>query len=335
MPHLRIAGISFWLISLMGLSCEQPTPLEEANLSPAFPVISGVNYSQTQFLPDSGVDLTPVSAQWISLVPQYFGRQRRPIITRQFRWEDLIPEAILQARDAELFIMVKPHIDFDNNRIFRGDFTLDTEADWREFENRYAELVLEMADLCQVYQVEILCIGTELRTFATQRSEYWKELIRQVRGRYSGKLVYAANWDEYHLIPFWEELDYIGINAYFPLSRTPVPSPEELKQGWIWYADAMAQNQAQWGKPVLFTEYGYRSIEQATWKHWELGPGTPSEAVQSRGYAAFFETFWEKRWVAGGFLWEWVPQPPRGANTRWTPQGKAAEAVIKEWYQKK
>ena len=48
----------------------------------------------------------------------------------------------------------------------------------------------------------------------------WVELIEKVRTVYSGKLTYAANYDNYQDVGFWNHLDFIGINAYFPL-RNP------------------------------------------------------------------------------------------------------------------
>jgi hypothetical protein len=45
-------------------------------------------------------------------------------------------------------------------------------------------------------------------------------------------LTYAANWDKYDQVSFWDELDFIGIQAYFPLTDQTNPSAEEIKKGW-------------------------------------------------------------------------------------------------------
>jgi len=45
----------------------------------------------------------------------------------------------------------------------------------------------------------------------------WKKLIQNIRKIYSGQLTYAANFDNYQNIAFWEDLDVMGINAYFKL----------------------------------------------------------------------------------------------------------------------
>ena len=327
----RIVGLTvlIWL-----LACEQ-SDLPDSSLSPVQgDRFNGVNYSLTHLLPEEGIDLEPISGNWVALVPQYFGNQGQTLITQVHRWERIIPTSIELAQEKGLSILIKPHIDFNQNRIFRGEFVLENEADWKLFEAAYTERILELASIAEQYQVEAFCVGTELRLFVLKRSDYWRDLIAQVRARFSGQLVYAANWDEYHEIPLWDQLDYIGVNAYFPLSKTPTPQPQELLLGWMWYKDALQHLSEKTGKPILFTEFGYRSIEQATWKHWELGIGNPSESVQALGYEVFFQTFWEEPWVAGGLIWEWVPNPPRGINTRWTPQGKLAEEVIGEWYKK-
>ena len=321
---------SFCLLLLW--ACEEDTTLLKGGSFPSGPKITGVNYSQTHILEENSMDLRPIAARWVALIPQYFGRQGEVSINSPFRWDRLLPEAIDQAQDSGLSIMVKPHVDFNESQVFRGDFTLDSEEKWQTFEAEYREIILSLADIAENKKVEMFCIGTELRTFVLKRPEYWRDLIIQVKGRFSGELVYAANWDEYHEIPFWDALDYIGVNAYFPLARTRIPSVEELRLGWTWYIDALEAQANRFCKPILFTEYGYRSAEQATWKHWELGVGTPSDSVQKLGYQAFFESFWEQPWVAGGLIWEWIPDPPRFDNTRWTPQGKSAEAVIREWY---
>jgi hypothetical protein len=57
--------------------------------------------------------------------------------------------------------------------------------------------------------------------------------------------------------------------------------------------------------------------------------------AQATAYRALFETFWNEPWFAGGFLWKWFDShAERGGpdNTRFTPQNKPAEEVIREWY---
>ena len=48
-----------------------------------------------------------------------------------------------------------------------------------------------------------------------------------------------------------------------------------------------------------------------------------------------FDTFWKEEWFAGGFIWKWFhdhEQSGGGDNSRFTPQNKPAETVIKTNY---
>jgi hypothetical protein len=80
--------------------------------------------------------------------------------------------------------------------------------------------------------VEALCVGTEFKVGAVRREAFWRGLIARIRQKYHGKLTYAANWDEFPNMPFWDALDFVGINAYMPLSDAVTPSVSDLKMAW-------------------------------------------------------------------------------------------------------
>ena len=77
------------------------------------------------------------------------------------------------------------------------------------------------ARLAEELHLDMLCIGAEF-VVATQSkfTARWKTLIADVRNSFSGRLVYAANWNgagaygvpipEYLQVGFWSDLDYIG-----------------------------------------------------------------------------------------------------------------------------
>jgi hypothetical protein len=46
-----------------------------------------------------------------------------------------------------------------------------------------------------------LCFGTELE-FGSQKTQYWMQLIQKIKKVYTGKLTYAANWDDFDKVPF-------------------------------------------------------------------------------------------------------------------------------------
>ena len=87
------------------------------------------------------------------------------------------------------------------------------------------------AEYAESHQIPILCIGTELE-LTSGREKEWRTLIDEIRVVFSGELTYAANFTEYEKIRFWDALDYIGIQAYFPLTDRVNPGLESLKKGW-------------------------------------------------------------------------------------------------------
>ena len=120
-------------------------------------------------------------------------------------------------------VMVKPQIwIFDGQ--FTGNMKMPSEEDWKKLEASYEAFILLYAEMAEETQSDIFCIGTELKTFVNERPEFWNDLIKKVREVYTGKITYAANWDEYAKTPFWSELDFIGVNAYFPLCERENPT---------------------------------------------------------------------------------------------------------------
>ena len=107
--------------------------------------------------------------------------------------------------------------------------------------------------------IEALAIGTELHRTTVERDADWRRLIAKIRTIYSGDLTYAANWwREYEEIRFWDVLDFIGIQAYFPLTDSESPTLEQLTEGWAQHLAPIEAIQKRFGKPVLFTEIGYK-----------------------------------------------------------------------------
>ncbi len=105
----------------------------------------------------------------------------------------------------------------------------------------------------------------------------WRRLIRQTRSIYSGDLTYAANFDQYHQVGFWDALDYMGINAYFSLrSGERDQSGEDaleaaLRAGWLealGEIDALRKAEVIEDKPVIFTELGYTRWQNSTVHPW-------------------------------------------------------------------
>ncbi|MBC8152591.1 MAG: hypothetical protein H7Z72_06740 [Bacteroidetes bacterium] len=308
--------------------------------------INGVNFvAPVKLVPESCmVPVRQLNAGWVALNPYAFIRKGQPDVfyNNDQQWwgerPDGVRACVQYAHKQGLKVLIKPHV-WVEGQGWAGDFTLTSEADWQRWEQTYARYVLMMAHIARETGAEMLCVGTEFRQAVKQRPAFWKRLIRDVRAVYAGKLTYAANWDEYATVPFWSQLDYIGIDAYFPLSEQTTPSVAELTKNWQPHADAIRKLSQRQNKPVLFTEYGYRSVDKTAGKQWELPDSWQQKApanmaAQTNAYVALYQTFWQQPWFAGGFVWKWYDDPKAGGaqDSDYTPQRKPAETVIRRYY---
>jgi len=241
-----------------------------------------------------------------------------------------------ELRKKGIKIMIKPQI-----WVWRGEFTgfieMKNEANWKILEDSYSKFILEYAELANAVKAELFCIGTELEKFIENRPEYWMTLIKKIRTKYKGELTYAANWDEFKRTPFWGDLDYIGVDAYFPISDSKTPTVEESLEGWKTHKQVIYKMSQKHAKPVLFTEYGYRSVDYSGKTPWisDRSMNQVNLEAQTNTTQALFETFWEEDWFAGGFIWKWFHKHDKVGgkeNFMFTPQNKPAEALLREQY---
>ena len=248
------------------------------------------------------------------------------------------------ARQYGIRSLLKPHLWVRGRGTWPGDINMASAADWNAWFASYSVFILHYAELAEKAHFDGLCIGTEL-LHATEpaHEKDWRTLIRQIRRVYHGPLTYAANWAvEYQQIRFWDALDYVGIQAYFPLSTAASPPLDTLLRGWQPHVKALAAWQRKIKKPIVFTEIGYKTTANAAAKPWEWPEqlaafDAPDEATQARCYEAMFRACWGQPWLKGMLIWKWYPGlAPDGSARRhadFTPQHKAAEAVLARWYE--
>ena len=247
------------------------------------------------------------------------------------------------ARQQGIRTLLKPHLWVRGRSAWPGDVNMASEADWQAWFASYSRFILHYAQLAETARMDGFCIGTELQ-HATEpaHSNAWRVLIRQIRRVYHGPLTYAANWSgEYQQIRFWDALDYVGIQAYFPLSPAAAPPLDTLLRGWQPHLRALAAWQQRIRKPVVFTEIGYKTTPDAAARPWDWPDrtaafATPDEATQARCYEALFRACWGLPWLKGLFIWKWYPglaaDGPARRHADFTPQHKPAEAVLARWF---
>jgi hypothetical protein len=89
--------------------------------------------------------------------------------------------------------------------------------------------------------------------------------------------------------------------VYYGLSSAITPTPEELLAAWSAWGDDLDAWQAGHGKPVIFGEIGYRSLDQAAYRPWywadlSCRPEDYNGLGQANAYAAAFEFLSTKPW---------------------------------------
>jgi hypothetical protein len=280
--------------------------------------------------------------------------------------EDLVA-AIREANDDGLDVLLKPHIDLDSGQ-FRGRL-LNTAgpAKVEEFFGRqedgtyadgsYGELITRYAGIAEAEGVPIMLIGTELVDLAKSRANlpYWQQLIEDVRDIYSGDLSYATIVGEELFVRFWDELDYISLDLYPPLTDSAAPSVGELVDGWtelpttergleayfnLPITDLIAEMSEQYGKKVLITETGFRSVDGIASRPFDFElMGFSDLQEQQDAYESFFIAAEQEmgEFLDGVFLWEYPNQPAQEDGTverafGYTPQNKPVIDQIEDFF---
>ncbi|MFT6213665.1 MAG: hypothetical protein ACJAS3_000049 [Roseivirga sp.] len=256
------------------------------------------------------------------------------------------------AKSNRIKTILKPHIWLrDEGGKWRGEIKMKSEKDWQKWFSDYEDFIMHYAKLAEETQMEMLCIGTELHQTCIEREDDWRNLIAKIRTAYSGPLTYAANFsNEYEDVKFWDDLDYIGIQAYFPLVMNEEPSVEELKEGWKKPIEELKAFSHRYNKPILFTEVGYKSTKDSGITPWEWPQRLAeaeraeivSEQTQANCFEALFLAVMDEPWLAGIHIWKWYPNYGNNTNRRnslmenidFTPQLKMAEKVVVDGFLK-
>lgn len=342
MKHFLYTSLVFFVIALIYLL--KPFKAQSGNPE----LIKGI----TMVAPPKPFEVNPmdeikkVKTEWVAIIPYAFSKKGKPeIIYKDLHWQwwGEKPEGILEstrlAKKAGLKIMLKPQVWMHDEWVGNVDF--QTEEEWLIWERDYRNYLIQQVQLAKDEQVEMICIATEYQQAVMKRTPFFRSIIAEIRSIYSGKLCYSANWDQYREIPFWDVLDFVGISAYFPLCDDKTPDIKTLKNAWRFYIEEMESFSKKVNKPILFTEFGYLSVDGCAGKTWELEKQIEvypiNQKAQANAYDALFSSLWPKSWWAGGFVWKWFPngEGHEGYPEKdYTPQAKEAEKILSNWFEK-
>jgi hypothetical protein len=182
----------------------------------------------------------------------------------------------------------------------------------------------------------------------------WRHIIHAVRaatynnyigtgsqqgGKFTGKLIYAAGWEagdaatssnqgEFEGIQWWDAVDAIGVNAFFPLTTDADLQVTDLENAWhgkgvdlSGQGDIYSRLQKvadKFGKVIIFTQVGYESTQGANSHPGRTEPGvTPDGQEQLADMQALLKTFTGTAWWAGVFWSYDQPVVPRSSQAIW------------------
>ncbi|MFF4544324.1 hypothetical protein ACFY1J_08750 [Streptomyces sp. NPDC001406] len=271
-------------------------------------------------------------ARWVTFTPTWY--QKRVTDSALHTTEETASDASLRgiverAHAAGLKVMIKPHVDLPGDADRAGIRPRDRAA-WFA---AYRRFITHYADIAADTGAEQLAVGTELAGVSGDTAA-WTQVIKSVRDHYDGPLTYAANYDEYQHIHFWQALDLIGIDAYWPLVEKPTTDPALLDRAWAPIREKLAAYSARQHRRILFTEAGYVSQRGATTAPYSWTVSThPADAEQAAAYRALLDSFEGRTWWAGVCWWMWDDWPNSGetpAHLAYTPHGKPAEEVLRQ-----
>ncbi len=242
-----------------------------------------------------------------------------------------VTHAIATCHNRGMKVMLKPMVDCRDGE-WRGN--IKPSADWF---NAYGDFMAFWAQIAQEHKVESFCVGCELVKTVSWSSS-WRSVAEAVKAHYAGSLTYAANHGNEKSIDWWDELDYIGIDAYYSLTNKNNPSLDKLKSAWESRADSIESwVNSDWpGMKVAFTEVGYQSVDGTNRTPWWRDPSSHAMDLQEQAdcYEALLSVCGQRQWWLGAFWWNWETDPDGGGgdDPYWTPMNKPAEDVLATHY---
>ncbi len=220
-----------------------------------------------------------------------------------------------------------------------GEITMQNEADWNLFFAYYEKWIMHYALMAEIYRFEMFCIGVEFQNASLSEHNKWDALFDKVRTVYSGNITYAANWGaEFETVSFWDKLDFISVNCYYPLSAKTNPTDAELLSAFENNLNTIEKVHTKYNLPVVFTEIGFKSIA-SPWiaPHKDADEQDYNEDSQRRCYEVMIKAMADEPWIKGVYLWKWPSYMDfsKEYTKDFNPCNKQAEKTISKWFLEK
>jgi len=239
-------------------------------------------------------------------------------------------------------VNLNPFIEIDNpysiGHKWRGDIDFSGN-ELQDFFMNYRKYMLDMAYVAKKAGATRLYIGSELKTLSSKPEAYqlWLKVINDVRQIYesSGTLSYAANYNEYKRVLFWNQLDEIGIDAYFPLASTfqakglNNPSSNIMVANWEKHLAILKKFSEQYKKPIIISEWGAVPYDLTSCQPWNWAPSTTHDIEeQTNAYKATLEAIKHQGdWLEDVQFWHWGMTGNLESNYSITPDSRVMQQV--------
>ncbi len=258
--------------------------------------------------------LVAKGTNWISITP--FGRiwsLQDTEIQMDFEapYEEnrvAIRRMIRQAKARGLKVLLIPHLWVETEG-WRGEIDPGTPEGWEAYQQSYRDFVLNWARDAQAAGADALSIGVECKSWSGRFGGFWTDFIADVREAFDGLLTYSANWDEAEAVLFWDQLDFIGINAFYPLADHDGATDAEYLEGAKALVPSLEELTEVLQMPLVFVEVGYTTRNDAAVQPWLWPDGMENvvidEREQARAMAILLHPFLHERFFAGFFYWRY------------------------------
>lgn len=243
-------------------------------------------------------------------------------------------EFVIQlAHDYQFSIMIRPILDEESliqDQRWRGQLQPTHPELWF---NHYYLFLKPYVELAQRLKVDRFNIGTEFNSLEETYDQKWVTLIRNLREIYDGELVYSFNWDKVQALNqlgFIDELDYIGIDAYFPLDVPDHADVTLLIKKWQEWLNQVKDDLKD--KPIIVSEVGTLPVTGSyrTPYAWEYVGRPYDREAQVQYYDASFQVWMP---LSEGIYWWCVTLDDEG-SINYSPLYSATEEVIKAYFLK-
>ncbi|MFQ5350178.1 MAG: hypothetical protein ACE5EG_07035, partial [Thermoanaerobaculia bacterium] len=283
---------------------------------------------------ESLAEIRQLGVEWIAIHP-YAGVLRNGTIRiTPAESTGFLERAVKLTREAGMKLFWKPHLAYWGSFDWRGDIAFGAdEAAWRRFFDGYREFIIDQARFAERAGAELFAVGVETDA-TTLREGEWRRIVAAVRQVYTGKITYAANWDNLQGIGFWDAVDVIGVHAYFPLAYQDSPDAETLRRGWDAPLESLQRlADAEGGKPVVFAEIGYNRSPDAARRPWEyeIRDSAETRALRKRLIEVALARLEAEPLVHGLFWWKWIPGDDRFDRDFSMRDPEAREALSRHW----